>query len=270
MKTGYIEKDVPGGKLVNIAAINNYPGRKNVNGADLALTMYEQANELGAEYIYGKVTQIVRKLNYLAIYTDDGMTRYTRACIVAIGVSENKLDVPEVQQLNNKGVSYCATCDGLLAKHKDVMVYGNNQEAINNAIYLSSIAAKIYLVNPHDKFDGDINKIKSLNNVQILTSATINSVSGIDKLEAVVVNNRPITVQYLFINIGHHAAGNLLGDSSLINADGTIKVNENKATAIPGLFAAGDITKTSIRQISTAASDGAIATINAIKYIKEQ
>jgi thioredoxin reductase (NADPH) len=270
LKTGYIEKDVPGGKLVGIKSISNYPGHKQINGADLALIMYEQANDLGAEYIYGKVTQIVPKLNYLAVYTEDGMTRYTKVCIIATGVSENRLQIPGAEQLNNKGISYCAVCDGSLAKGKAVMVYGGNQEAINNAIYLSSIASKIYLVNPDDKFDGDINELKSLSNVELLTNSPIQNVSGVDKLENVVINNKTFSVHYLFVCIGDHAANELLSDHSLINTDGTIKINERKQTSIPGLFAIGDVTKNKYRQIATATNDGVIAALNAIRYIKEE
>jgi thioredoxin reductase (NADPH) len=270
LKTGYIEKDVPGGKLVNIKSITNYPGYKQISGVDLALTIYEQANDLGAEYIYGKVTQIVPKLNYLAVYTEDGMTRYTKVCIVATGVSETKLAIPGAEQLSNKGISYCAVCDGTLAKQKDVMIYGSGQEAINNAIYLSAIASKIYLVNPHDKFDGNTNELKSLANVEILMNSSIQNVNGIDQLESVVINNKTFPIHYLFVCIGHHIANEILTDHSLINPDGTIKINDRKQTLVPGLFAIGDVTKTTYRQIATATNDGVIAALNAIKYIKEE
>jgi thioredoxin reductase (NADPH) len=271
LKTGFIEKDVPGGKLVNLKDINNYPGFKSINGADLALNFYEHATEAGAEYIYGHVTQVVQKLNYHAVYTEDGSTRYAKACIIATGVNENKLQIAGADALTNKGISYCAVCDGSLANGKPVIVYGHSQEAINNAVYLSSIASKIYLISPNDQFDVDLSLIKQLKNIEIITGASIKEAKGTEKLESVILSNdKSIICAYLFVFIGHHAASELLNNKVLINDDGTIKVNENKETSIPGLYAIGDVSKTMFRQIVTAANDGTIAALNAIKYIKQQ
>ncbi|MDR0739962.1 MAG: FAD-dependent oxidoreductase [Mycoplasmataceae bacterium] len=277
LKVGFIEQEIPGGKVVNIPDVTNYPGYKTIPGADLALNMYTQAIENGAIYIYGKVTGIIHKQDYHVAFLENGANYFTKALIIATGTTEIKLNVPGEDEYKNKGISYCALCDGLLTKNKTITVFGNNDLAFKDTLYLTDIANKIYLIIKEDKMIGNdnlINSIKNKKNIEIIYDATCVDVKG-DGQKVTSINIKikdkiqTFKMDYVFVFIGSHTEGGFLSNvSEIIDNNGVIQTDEYKQTKIPGIFAAGDVSKTMYRQISTAVGDGALAALAAIKYIK--
>jgi thioredoxin reductase (NADPH) len=278
LKVGFIEQDVPGGKIVNLPNITNFPGYKSIAGADLALNMYNQATELGAIYIYGKVTGVVQRQNYHVAFLENGVNYFAKALIVATGTTEIKLNVPGEEEYRNKGISYCALCDGALTKSKTVAVFGNDDHAIENAIYLASIANKVYLITKEDKLLGNDNLIKVLSknkNIQIINQAICLEIKG-NKQQVTGVDlkvngqNQSLSVNYVFVFIGSHTDSDFLTNiNQITDANGVVITDQYKQTKIKGIFAAGDVSKNIYRQISTAVGDGAFAALSAIKYLKE-
>jgi thioredoxin reductase (NADPH) len=277
MKVGFIEQEVPGGKIVNLPEITNYPGHKNISGADLALNMYNQATELGAVYIYGKVTGIVKKQNYHVAFLENGVNYFAKAIIVATGTTEIKLNVPGEDEYKNKGISYCAICDGSLTKDKVVTVFGNNDVALKDTIYLAGIARKIFLVIKEEKLQSNndlASAVQRCSNVEIITNAECIRVKG-DKHKVtdvdIKINSKEQTLKtdFIFVFVGSHTGSDFLSaNNELINSDGVIVVDKDQQTKTSGIFAAGDVSKNIYRQISTAVGDGATATLSAIKFIK--
>jgi thioredoxin reductase (NADPH) len=279
LKVGFIESDVPGGKIVNIPNITNYPGIKTITGADLALNMYTQATQAGAIYLYGKVTGIVQKNNYHVAFLENGVNYFAKALIVATGATEIKLNVPGEDEYRNKGVSYCAICDGALTKEKNVVIFGGNDTAIKDAIYLAGIAKQVQVVCKESQLNGEessINALKKSKNIKVVFNASCDSIKGNgNNVTSVVIKSEnksiEIPTDYVFVFVGSHIDSNFLTNAcGVVNSDGIILTDQQKQTKIKGLFAVGDITRTIYRQITTATSDGAIAALSAIKYIKEQ
>ncbi|MDR0825992.1 MAG: FAD-dependent oxidoreductase [Mycoplasmataceae bacterium] len=276
MKVGFVEKDVPGGKIVNIPKIINYPGFSQISGADLALNMYNQAVALGAQYIYGNVVNISMKHGYHVAFLDNGVNYFGKACIIATGITNKKLNIPGEDQYNRKGISYCAICDGTLTKDKIVAVVGNNCEALDDVLYLSSIATQVYLINKDKELPSCLESegIKNNAKIKILNDTTCTQIKGDDnKVTELVVTTAGKTnsfkVEYVFINDGSKGNDSFIDNLSITDEEGNITVDQDKMTKIKGLYAIGDISKNRNRQITTATSDGTIASLSAIKYIKE-
>ncbi len=276
-KVAYIEKNIPGGKLVNIPFINNYPGYKQISGADLALNMYEQAQETGAISLFGEVSQIDQYLNYHVVYTTDGTTRYCKALIIASGRIENKLDANDADKYENKGISCCAICDGALAKDQDVIVVGDSDSALSNAIYLSKICKQVNLIVRNDQFhvkDFDINLLEQIDNINVVFNSLVDTVLGDGtKVSGVIIKNlnnneqQTIPCSYIFNYIGSIPATKYLLNTKLLDQSGYVIHNQKMETNIPGIYAIGDVTNNQFKQITTAVSDGTIAALNIIKYL---
>ena len=278
-KVAYIEKNVPGGKLVNILNnITNYPGFKSVSGPDLALQMYEQAQQLGAISLYGEVSQIDQYLNYHVVYTTDGAIRYAKALIIATGMNENKLIAKHADKYENKGISYCAMCDGSLAKDRDVIVVGNGDSALINATYLSKICKHIYLVVKYDQLDlkySDINALKQANNVEIVYNSIIDTILGDgNKLTGAIIKDmntnqqKTIDCALVFNFTGTNPATDFIKNPKLLDDKHFVIHNQKMETSIPGIYAIGDVCNNQLKQITTAVNDGSVAGLNIIQYLK--
>jgi thioredoxin reductase (NADPH) len=279
LKVGFIEYDVPGGKIVNLPNITNYPGYKAVNGADLALNMYTQATESGAIYIFGKVTGITKRQNYHVAFLENGVNYFAKSIILATGTTEIKLNVPGESEYTNKGVSYCVLCDGMLTKNKNSVIFGNSDIAILDAIYLAGISRKVYLVTKEAKINADqisVQMLKKYPNIEIINDAICSEIKG-DKQQVTSVDInlngaiKSLSVSYVFVVVGSHSDSSLLAHvSQAVDKDGIVITDENRQTKVEGIFAAGDLIKSKYHQISTAVGDGALAAISAIKYIKQE
>lgn len=276
-KVAYIEKNVPGGRLVNIPLIVNYPGFKQISGADLALNMYEQAEASGVIAIFGEVTQIGQYKNYHVVYTSDGATRYTKALVLATGMLENKLMAKNAEEYEHKGVSYCAICDGVFAKDKDVIVIGGGDSALSNALYLSKICKQVYVVVRRDQFRAKYvqqEQLSQVENIQVIFNSNVVTVLGDgNKVTGVEIKNnqtnevKQINCDYIFNYTGSKPSNQYIIDKSILDENNKIIHNEKMETTIPGLYAIGDVTNNQYQQITIAVANGTVAALNIINYL---
>jgi len=269
-----IEKISPGGQVVNSYEIENYPGFANpISGWDLMSGMEEQVRRLGAEIISGDVVAVKKDNSFFTVTLTDGEMQ-AKSVIIAGGTANRKLNVPGEKEYTGRGVSYCATCDGAFFKDKVTVVVGGGDAALEEADFLTRFASKVYLIHRREQFRGaDILQKKVLKNEKIIPilNTAVESINGDEKVGSVSLKNNNGETQILntdgvFIFVGFDPNSSLV-DSKLLNENREIIVDMNMRTALPGLFAAGDIRSNSKRQIVTAAADGATAALNAYEYL---
>lgn len=270
------EEMMPGGKVNYTASVENYPGFSSISGPDLAMHFYEQMQDENVHYLNDKVVSIRKNGNDFEVITEDQIYLY-KAVIIATGTKERKLEVLKANQFENKGISYCAVCDGPLYKNKDVLVIGGGNAALEEALYLSTFCASVRLVHRRNAFKADDILQERVKKSSIITymESRIITILGEEKLEGVIIENlvtkekSELKIQALFPYIGQEANTTFLSSLHILDEKGYIVVDAKKGTSVPGLFAAGDVTQKDLRQIVTATSDGAIAAMSAIQYMKE-
>lgn len=266
-----LESNTYGGQIINTLDIENYPVEAHISGFDFATKLYNQAKDMGAEIIFEKVVKINDGDIKEVITTNNSYK--CKVIIIATGSKNRKLELDNEDNLIGKGISYCATCDGAFYKGKTVAVVGGGNTALEDALYLSDIASKVYLIHRRDTFKGDdksLSVLKGKDNVEFIYNSKITKLNGTDKLDSIEINSdKVINIDGLFIAIGRVPLNEEF--SSLISLDdyGYIIANENCNTNIPGIFVAGDNRTKELRQLVTATSDGAIAATEAIKYINK-
>lgn len=275
-KVGIFEGNVPGGQVVVTAVVENYPGYGKIDGPDLAYAMFDQAMNLGVELIGSYVKQITKTNEGFVVRTVDDDEYTSRVVIIATGTSQKRLGVKGEDNFTNKGISWCAICDGSLYKGKDVAVVGGGNSALEEAIYLSNLANKVYLVHRRQSFRAEssiVEKVKKLANVEFILDSVIEEFIGNDTLSAIKVKNlitndeRVIEVSGCFEYIGQIPATDFVKELGITDDAGYIIVNDNFETKIENLYACGDVIVKQVRQIVTATNDGAIAALNAIKKL---
>lgn len=257
-----------GGEILNTLKIENYPVEENISGFDFATKLYNQVIKLGVEVKLEKVLSINENKE---VKTNEN-TYISKSIIIATGLNNRKLNLPLEEELIGKGISYCATCDGAFFKGKDVAVVGGGNTALEDALYLSDICNKVYLIHRRNEFRADpitIDKVLNKNNIIVMYDSIITKINGSNYLESIEVNNELLKVDGLFIAIGKIPNLDYLNGLIETNEDGYIKSNELCHTNIDGIFVAGDIREKTLRQLVTATSDGAIAATEAIKYINK-
>ena len=269
------ESEVYGGQIVNTPEIENYPGIKNISGYEFATNLYEQATELGAEVKFEKVTGIEDHGTEKTVTTDQG-SYSCKSVILAAGAKNRPLGVAREVELTGAGVSYCATCDGAFFRNKDVAVNGGGNTALEDALYLSNFCSKVYLIHRRDAFRGEEKQVQALKNkpnVEFVLNATIKELLGDDRLSGVVVvdklsgEERQISVDGLFVAIGQIPENAAFAAQVELDEKGYISAQEDCKTKSNGIFVAGDCRTKSVRQLATAASDGAIAALAACEYL---
>ena len=263
-----------GGQIINTLDIENYPANEHISGFDFATNLYNQAKNLGAEIKYEKVVDINNLGKEKEVITTKN-TYKTKTIIIATGSENRKLGLPNEDEFASKGISYCATCDGAFYKKKTVAVVGGGNTALEDALYLADLASKVYLIHRRDEFRGEestINLLKEKDNIEFLYNSNVTKLNTKDRLESIEVTSndgetRTIDVDALFIAIGRIPENQNF--AKLINLDnaGYIISNEYCHTNVEGIFVAGDNRVKELRQLVTATSDGAIAAVEAIKYI---
>lgn len=269
-----LEAKVYGGQIVNTLDIENYPAEEHISGYDFATKLYNQAKNLGAEIVFEKVTSIETNGKQKKVITTD-KTYEAGSIIIATGSENKKLGLPNEDQLIGKGVSYCATCDGAFYKNKKVAVVGGGNTALEDALYLTDIAEKIYLIHRRDEFRGEestVSRLKDKKNIQFVLNSNVTKLNAEDKLESIEITNndgetKTIKVDGLFVAIGRIPENKAFADLIKLDEAGYIKANEECHTNIDGIFVAGDNRTKDVRQLVTAVSDGAIAATEAVKYI---
>lgn len=270
-----LEASSYGGQIINTLNITNYPVEEHISGFEFAQKTYEQAKKLGAEFIFEKVVDIEDNSTSKIVITNKNRYK-TKTVIIATGSINKNLDLPNEKELIGKGISYCATCDGAFYKDKTVAVVGGGETALEDAIYLSNMAKKVYLIYRGEKFNvrnSLIDEVKK-ENIEIILNSNIIKLCGIDKLESIDIkdnngNVNTVLIDGLFVAIGRVPENNNFTKYVELDKIGYIVAGENCNTKTKGIFVAGDVRTKSLRQLVTATSDGAIAATEAIKYINK-
>ena len=278
LETILFEEIYPGGQTAAIEKLENYPGFiDGIEGMTLTSNIYKQATNSGLETMYNKIIEIKKINNELQLILDNNSIVNTKSIIIATGANPKKLHLPLEEKLTGRGVHYCATCDGAFYKDKIVMINGGGNTALTDSLILSNFAKKVYLVHRREEFRGDeilVNKVKNNNKIEIIYNNTIKELIGDDKLSSVILVNKnnnelqTITVDGLFVAIGVSPNSALAKGILKLSDKNEIITDRNLQTSIKGVFAAGDVRDTNLRQVITAAADGAIATSMASHYIK--
>ena len=264
-----------GGQIVNTPEIENYPGIRQISGFDFATGLYEQATGLGAEVVYEKVTGIEDNGSYKRVLTESGSYE-ARSVILATGAKNRPLGLDHEQELIGAGISYCATCDGAFFKGKDVAVVGGGSTALEDAAYLCGYCRTVYLVHRRSQFRGEeavVEKLRQKPNIIFELDSRVIRLNGESRLESIEVEQvqtgeiRTIPVDGLFVAIGQMPDNQAFSD--LVNVDdaGYIRAMESCETNVPGIFTAGDCRTKKVRQLATAAADGAVAALAAGDYL---
>ena len=268
-----------GGQIVNTLDIENYPAAAHISGFDFATNLYNQTKELGAEIIFEKVIDIKDRGNEKEVITPKNIYK-SKTIILATGAENRKLRLDNEDELVGKGVSYCATCDGGFYKGKDVAVVGGGNTAIEEAIYLTDIANKVYLIHRRDEFRADetlVGELKSKNNIEFIYNSSVtklNTEKSSEKLGSIEVTNndgsiKTIEVSGIFIAVGRVPENQNFAKIINLDKTGYVIAGEDCHTNVEGIFVAGDNRVKSLRQLVTATSDGAVAATEAIKYINK-
>lgn len=267
-----IEKGAPGGKLNNIHKIENYPAIPSISGPDLAFTLFSQANSLGVEIAYGSVIEVKKEEGRFLVKTDAG-DYSCKALIIATGVENKKLGIPGEKEFNGKGVSYCATCDGPFFKGKPVAVIGNKDHAVEDVLYLSNIASKVYFVVPEplETTEAHHELLLQCENVEILNEVQPLEIIGKEHVEKLKIDSSTINeieVDAVFALYGEKSSSQFLASLNPKSNKGFLVVDASMATSVEGLFACGDIIDKKLRQLVNAAGEAAVAATSAIAYCR--
>ena len=262
-----LDGGAPGGKLNLTAEIENYPGVVK-KGPELAYSMYEQCLSFGAKYEFGEVTKIEDLGNHKIVYTakEKNETKYV---FIATGTKERKMGISGEEEMTGHGVSYCAVCDGPFFKNKVVCVVGGGNSAIEESLYLSDIASHVHIIVRRDVLRADqylIDKMKEKDNIEMHYLKKPHAIEKNDgKVSGLVIEDSKtgelstIPTNGIFPFIGLDPISGFVSDLGIVDDKGYIEVDENQETKVKGIFAGGDVTAKNLRQVITAANDGAIA-----------
>ena len=262
------EKQYIGGQINKTYTIKNYPGFKEIDGPTFAMSISEQLKELEIPIIYEEVKEILNKDNIKVVKTTN-KEYSSKVLVISTGKKERHLGLEGEDALIGHGISWCATCDGNFFKEMDVAVVGGGNTAMEDALYLSNICNKVYIINRSDNFRADsilFEHVKNKQNIEILTDSVVETlIKEENKLQGVLLNNdKKLVVKGLFIAIGSDPVVDFIKNLNLELDNNYIIVDQNMKTSIEGIYACGDVIKKDLYQIITAASDGAIAA-NSIK-----
>ncbi len=274
LKALVLEGNAYGGQIVNTPDIENYPGIAHISGFDFATNLYQQALDLGAKVQYEKVVEVIDDGKIKTVKTTKNEYQ-TKALILATGLVRRHIGLPNEDRFMGKGVSYCATCDGAFFKNKVVAVNGGGNVALEDAQYLADLCEKVYVIHRRDAFraeQAEINRILGKKNIECVYDSTVTKLNGNDHLESIEVrdkegNTRQLDVAALFVAIGQIPLNEAFKNIVDLDESGYIKADELGYTNHPGIFAAGDCRVKSLRQLATAASDGANAATSAYHYL---
>lgn len=270
LKTLILEKESIGGQIASSPLVENYPGLKSVSGAELANNFFEQALDLGIDFEIEEVLSIedgeIKKV------ITDSNTYETKSIIIATGATHKRLGLENEEELIGNGIHFCASCDGAFYKDKTVAVIGGANSAVQNALYLSSLCQKVYLIYINEELQCEktlIDRLKTKTNIELIPKTTITKYIG-NPLEKIILNNeKELEVDGLFISIGMDANTSLV--NNLLNIDErNYIISDECLTNKKGIFVAGDCREKNIRQVTTATNDGTIAANLAIRYLEEE
>lgn len=267
-KAGY-----SGGQIVTTSDLDNYPGMPNIDGASFSMALQDHAEKLGAQIKEATVKQIEKLADgSFVVHTEAGEAYETRTVVLAMGAHARSLDIPGEQELMSRGVYYCATCDGAFYRNKVTAVIGGGNTALEDVLFLAKICQKVYLVHRRDELRGDKHsqeKIFALDNVEFIKSALPIAIHGDKKVSSLEVEmkktgeRQQIPVDGIFIAVGNIPNNEIVPEFVATDESGYVIADEMGRTNCPGVFVAGDLRNKELRQVITAAGDGA----NAIKSV---
>lgn len=270
-----IEKYIYGGQIVQTNDIENYPGFSHIDGPSLAMKLNEQLSSLDIRISTEELKSFKKEDGYISLKTDKDEYK-AKTLIIATGSKPRTLSIANEERLVGKGISYCAVCDGNFYKDKIVGVVGGRNTAMISVMSLAKTAKKVYMFVRAAQLAGDnisIEKVKKLDNVEIMYNTEVEEIQGDKKLESLIVDNngdkQTIIIDGLFMAIGSLANLDFINDSLKTDDFGYLLTDEKMKTNIDGIYASGDCRSKEIRQITTAVSDGTIAALSAVDYIEK-
>jgi len=285
-KTTLFEAEVPGGKMGKTDDIENYPGFDLIKGPDLSMKMWNQVTALGAVVEYEEIAHYKKLTDKnFELHTKSGKVFQAKAVIIATGTFENRLGIPGEEELYGRGVSYCAVCDGAFHKNKDVAIVGGGYSAVTEGAYLTKFAKTLYVIVRKDQFRADKNQVERLANikqnmlgspveVKFLMNTVVEQINGTDKVESINIKNtetgktEQLTVSAIFPYIGAKPLTSFV-ETGIKDEMGYIITDKKGATSVEGIFAAGDVRQTALRQIATAIGDGALTGQMVVEYLEK-
>lgn len=277
LDTIVIEKNgISGGQVLNTWEVDNYPGFPGVTGFELSRQFREHANKLGARVVQDEVVQVELSGNVKKVVCEEE-TYEARCVILASGAHHRTLEVPGEEELRGAGVSYCATCDGAFFRGRTVAVVGGGDAALEDAIFLARMCEKVYIVHRRDKLRGAKRlqeRLQALENIEFVWNSETVAIEGNAQVEALRLRQtktgeeRRLDVDGVFIAVGIASESELYAGQLELDEQGYIRADESGQTSVPGVFAAGDVRTKALRQILTAASDGANCVASAERYLQ--
>ncbi|MCI8326847.1 MAG: thioredoxin-disulfide reductase [Lachnospiraceae bacterium] len=276
LETLVLEKaPMSGGQILNTYEVDNYPGIPGIGGFDLGTKFRTHADTMECEFVTAEVQKIEERERKKIVVTDTGNFE-TKTVIIASGASYKKLGVPGEEEFLGMGVSYCATCDGAFFRDKITAVVGGGDVALEDALFLSRVCEKVYLIHRRDEFRGAKilqERVQETENIEILWDTVVEQIRGGDQVENILVYNKKeeskkeLTVNGIFIAVGISPNTEVFQGIVAMDEGGYIIAGEDGVTDIPGIFAAGDLRTKQLRQVVTAASDGANAVTSLEHYL---
>jgi thioredoxin reductase (NADPH) len=278
MRTVLIEKASPGGQITLTDDVENYPGFKNINGYDLSEKFLSHAKSYNLEILSQEAAVLEPGLDWHTVQLDGDEHLKSHAIILASGGLPRKLNIPGEDEFYGKGVSYCAVCDGFFFRNKTVVVVGGGDTAVEEALYLSKLAQKVYLVHRRDALRASMilqQRLKADKKIEILWDTIVTAiksqegqVSAVELQDTRSEETRELATDGIFIGIGFDPNNQLVPAGIKVNSDGYVCTDEKCETSIPGLFAIGDLREKYGRQIVLSAADGCTAALAAAYYVE--
>ncbi len=271
-----LEEKVNGGQIVNSPEVENYPGIKRISGFQFIQELQQQAEESGAVIVNRQAEKLVDQGGRKVVMTSDGLYE-SRTAILCTGVIQRKLGLEREKELTGCGVSYCAVCDGAFYRDKRVAVVGGGNTALEDALYLSQYCKIVYIIHRRDRFRGEsklANLLIKKKNVEFILESTVVSLIGDTNLESIRIKNiktniiEECVVNGVFVAIGQEPKNERFGGAVSLDESGYIRADESCRTDAAGIFAAGDCRTKTVRQLVTAAADGAVAALGACEYLR--
>lgn len=270
------EKINYGGQIVNSPKVENYPGIPGISGSEFTMQLYEQAAALEAQFRQEEVLEIEKDSDGFWLVRTSGQSYSCRSVILAGGMEHRHLGVPGEERLKGAGVSYCATCDGMFFRGRNVAVIGGGNTALQDAEFLSNYCKKVYLIHRRDTFRGEGGLVKRLaakENVEFMLDTVVEDILGEHMVEGLHLRNKSsdtqseLAVSGVFVAVGQIPKNEPF--ASLVETDegGFIVAGEDTKTSAAGVFAAGDCRTKAVRQLTTAAADGSVAALAAVQYV---
>jgi len=274
-----LEKEMmSGGQIINTYEVDNYPGLFHMGGFDLAMKFREHADALGASFVTGEVDKIEDLAGFKKVICKDGTEYEAKTVILSGGAKHRRLEVPGEEALAGSGVSYCATCDGAFFRGKEVAVVGGGDVAVEDALFLARLCKKVYVIHRRDTFRAAktlVTRLTEAENIEIIYDSVVKEIQGKFKVESLLLEHkktaeeRTVALDGVFIAVGMLPETKTYEGLVELDNAGYIVADETGVTSCPGIFAAGDIRTKALRQVVTAASDGANAVQSVERYLAE-